>query len=105
MIARAEIPNPNGEWKIGLFVTGEIVTDEASVPVAVKNTALQTFRDWDVVFMRDGNIFEIAILELGRRDHEWTEVLSGIPSGQEYAAENSFIIKADIGKSGASHDH
>ena len=99
------IPNPKGEWRPGLFVTGEIVVDEAEVPVAVKTSALQTYRDWDVVFMNDGPIFEIAILEIGRRDDEWVEVLSGLPAGQAYAAENSFVVKADIGKSGASHDH
>jgi cobalt-zinc-cadmium efflux system membrane fusion protein len=73
--------------------------------VAVKTTALQTFRSWDVVFMENGGMFEIAILELGRRDGEWAEVLSGLEPGQRYVAENSFIVKADILKSGASHDH
>jgi len=105
MLARVELPNPMGTWRPGLFVTGEIVVEEVEVPLAVKTGALQTFRDWDVVFMQDGNLFEIAILELGRRDSEWVEVLSGLPAGQKYAAKNSFIIKADILKSGASHDH
>jgi len=105
MLARVELPNPQGVWRPGLFVTGEIVVEEADVPVAVKASALQTFRDWDVVFMADGSMFEIAILELGRRDGEWVEVLSGVDAGQKYATENSFIIKADILKSGASHDH
>ena len=105
MLARVELPNPTGAWRPGLFVSGEIIAEEAEVPVAVKASALQTFRDWDVVFMQDGGMFEIAILELGRRDSEWVEVLSGLPAGQKYAAENSFIIKADILKSGASHDH
>ena len=75
------------------------------MPVAVKASALQSFRDWEVVFMEDGSTFEIAILELGRRDGAWAEVVSGLSAGQKYAAENSFIIKADILKSGASHDH
>ena len=75
------------------------------MPLAVKASALQTFRDWDVVFMADGGMFEIAILELGRRDSEWVEVVSGLKAGQKYVTENSFIIKADLGKSGASHDH
>lgn len=105
MLARVELPNPQGAWRPGLFVTGEIVVEEAEVPVAVKASALQTFRDWEVVFMADGGMFEIAILELGRRDGEWAEVVSGLSAGQKYAAENSFIIKADILKSGASHDH
>jgi membrane fusion protein, heavy metal efflux system len=105
MLARVELPNAKGVWRPGLFIAGEIVVEEAEVPLAVKTSALQTFRDWDVVFMQDGNIFEIAILELGRRDAEWAEVLSGLNAGQKYAAENSFIIKADILKSGAAHDH
>lgn len=105
MLARVELPNPTGAWRPGLFVTGEIVVEEVEVPLAVKTSALQTFRDWEVVFMQDANLFEIAILELGRRDGEWAEVLSGLNPGQKYATENSFIIKADILKSGASHDH
>ncbi len=105
MLARVELPNPKGGWRPGLFVTGEIIVEEATVPLAVKASAVQTFRDWEVVFMQDGNVFEIAILEVGRRDAEWAEVVSGLNLGQKYAADNSFVIKADIGKSGATHDH
>lgn len=104
-LARVTLPNPEGDWRPGLFVTGEIVAEEAEVPLAVKTGALQIFRDWDVVFMADGEMFEIAILELGRRDSDWVEVLSGLRPGQQYVGENSFIVKADILKSGASHDH
>jgi cobalt-zinc-cadmium efflux system membrane fusion protein len=32
-------------------------------------------------------------------------VLKGLKAGERYVTENSFLIKADIGKSGASHDH
>jgi cobalt-zinc-cadmium efflux system membrane fusion protein len=104
-LARVELPNPTGLLRPGLFVTGDIVVEEAEVPVAVRASALQTFRDWDVVFMADKDTYEIAILELGRRDDEWVEVVSGLSAGRQYVAENSFIIKADILKSGASHDH
>jgi len=33
------------------------------------------------------------------------EVLSGLQPGQRYVTGNSYLIKADILKSGASHDH
>ena len=105
MLARVELPNPRGYWRPGLFVTGEILVEEVRVPLAVKTSAIQTFRDWDVVFMVDDSTFEIAILELGPRDGTWAAVLSGLPRGQKYVTENSFLIKADILKSGASHDH
>lgn len=106
MMARAELPNPDMTWQPGLFVTAEVVVADKEVPIAVKASALQTFRDWDVVFMNDGTSFEIAILELGHRDGEWVEVLSGpLKPGTKYATENSFVVKADVLKSGASHDH
>ncbi len=83
-----------------------MVVDETEVPIAVKASALQTFRDWDVVFMNDGTSFEIAILELGRRDGDLVEVVEGpLKPGTKYATENSFVVKADVMKSGASHDH
>jgi cobalt-zinc-cadmium efflux system membrane fusion protein len=105
LLARVEMPNAAGEWRPGLFVTSRIQVEEAHVPVAVKASALQTFRDWDVVFLYDGGVFQVAPLVLGRRGAGWVEVKEGLRGGERYAAENSFIVKADVGKSGASHDH
>ncbi len=105
MLARAELPNPEMQWRPGIFVKAAVVVKEEEVPVAVKAIAIQQFRDWDVVFMKDGATYEIAILELGRRDGEWVEVVSGLKPGTTYVTENSFVVKADVMKSGASHDH
>jgi len=106
MLARVELPNPTGEWRPGLFVTAEVIVDEAEVPVAVRRSGIQRFRDWDVVFgYYDGEVFEVRPLDLGRRDDEWIEVLSGIEAGRPYAAGNSYIVKAELGKAGATHDH
>lgn len=104
-LARAELPNPDGAWTPGAFIDGTIVIDEVLVPLAVRASALQTFRDWDVVFVNEGNVFEVVPLELGRRDTEWVEVLGGLEPGRPYAADNTFILRADVEKSGASHDH
>ena len=40
-----------------------------------------------------------------RSDGNLTEVLGGLQAGDRYVVENSYLIKADIEKSGASHDH
>ncbi len=103
--AHVDIPNPKGLWRPGLFVTVELVQEEMLVPVAVLTDAIQTFRDWNVVFVQYGNQFEARPLELGRSDGQWVEVLSGLSPGEHYAARNSFVLKADLGKSGATHDH
>ncbi|MGI8998749.1 MAG: efflux RND transporter periplasmic adaptor subunit, partial [Candidatus Limnocylindria bacterium] len=103
--ARIVLPNPGGRWRPGLFVTVHLVRDQTTVPLAVAADAIQTFRDWRVVFVRSGNWFEARPLELGRSDGEWVEVLSGLSPGEQYAGTNSFAVKAEIGKLGATHDH
>ncbi|MDC4228232.1 MAG: efflux RND transporter periplasmic adaptor subunit (plasmid) [Candidatus Manganitrophus sp.] len=103
--AHVDIPNPNGLWRPGLFVTVELVQEEIPTQVAVSSDAIQTFRDWNVVFVQYGDQFEARPLELGRSDGKWVEVLSNLAPGEKYAAKNSFVLKAELGKSGASHDH
>ena len=105
MLARSLVPNPKGELRPGMFVLGDVVFEETEVPIAVKASALQTFRDWDVVFIRVGKLFEAVPIEIGRRDAQWVEVKEGLPADSLYAADNSFIIKADVMKGGATHDH
>ncbi|MGE0704800.1 MAG: efflux RND transporter periplasmic adaptor subunit [Vicinamibacterales bacterium] len=104
-IARIVLPNTEGEWRPGLFVTVRLVRNTTTVPVAVTAEAIQTFRDWQVVFVKYGDWFEGRPLELGQSDGEWVEVLSGLSPGEQYAAGNSFAVKAEIGKLGATHDH
>lgn len=103
--ARIVLPNDKGVWRPGLPVNIELVAGEIEVPVAVATDGLQTVRDWTVVFGRYGDNFEARPLELGRTDGKFTEVIQGVDAGEQYAATNSFLIKADLGKSGASHDH
>ena len=103
--ARIVVANEKGLWRPGLPVTVEVVAEETQVPVAVAADAIQDLRDWKVVFGRYGDALEARPLELGRRDGRHVEVLSGLRAGERYAAKNSFVIKAELGKAGASHDH
>lgn len=103
--ARATLPNPGGLWRPGMAVRGVVMVDSRSVPMAVRTEAIQQFRDFRVVFAKIGNTYEVRMLELGKEGPEWTEVLGGIKPGTIYAVKNSYVIKADIEKSGASHDH
>jgi cobalt-zinc-cadmium efflux system membrane fusion protein len=102
---RVVLANPDGALRPGQFVTGEVVVDRHQVQLAVRREALQRFRDFDVVFARYGDTYEVRMLELGHGDREFVEVLDGISPGVEYVTANSYLIKADIEKAGASHDH
>ncbi|HHF7368321.1 TPA: efflux RND transporter periplasmic adaptor subunit [Legionella bozemanae] len=104
-LARAVLPNEQRLWIPGMYVNGYIIIKEKTVPVAVLLTALQRMGDQDVVFVQQGDYFEATPVELGQRDKQWVEVLSGLDAGQHYVTKNSFYLKAELGKEGASHEH
>lgn len=104
-LLRANLPNRDGRYRPGMALRGRVTVNAVTVPMAVRTEALQPFRDFTVVFANFGDTYEVRMLELGRRSPEWTEVLGGLKPGTRYAAKGSFLIRADIEKSGASHDH
>ena len=105
LIAHVELPNSEGIWRPGMAVEGAVVVSKQTVPLAVRTRALQRFRDFTVVYARVDETYEVRMLELGQRTPEWTEVLSGLQPGEVYVTDNAFLIRADVEKSGASHDH
>ena len=104
-VARATIANVDGLWRPGSAVKARITVERQPAELVVPISALQTFRDWDVVFIRVGDTYEVRPVELGKRDALQVEILSGIKPGDAVVIEQSYLIKADIEKSGASHDH
>lgn len=103
--ARVILANSSGLFRPGQFVRGSVTIAQQRVPLAVKKSGIQRFRDFQVVFARFDDTYEVRMLELGRSDNHWIEVLNGLKVGTEYVTHNSYLIKADIEKSGASHDH
>ena len=99
------LPNPDGRWRPGLFFTVRLVRENVSVPVAVRTEAVRTFKDQSVVFVQRGDHFEVRPLDLGRRDGQYAEVVRGLASGEKYACANSFVLKAELTKAGASRGH
>ena len=105
VIARVELGNKDGNLLPGTHVTGRVKVADYTVPLAVKRSSLQSFRDFTVVYAQIDDEYEVRMLELGRQDAEWIEVLDGLEPGTRYVSKNSYLVKADIEKSGASHDH
>ena len=104
-VARATLANDDGLWRAGSAVEAPITVAQQAGALVVPLAALQTLRDWDVVFVRVGETFEARPLQLGKRDAQRVEVLSGLQPGEQVVVTNSYVVKADIEKSGASHDH
>ncbi len=105
VLARVVLDNADGALVPGSFASASIDVAEHPVPLAVKRSGLQSFRDFTVVYAQIGDEYEVRMLELGRQDTEWMEVLGGLEAGTRYVTTNSYLVKADIEKSGASHDH
>ena len=104
-VARAIIANRDGMWRPGSAVRARITVDLQPVDLVVPLAALQTFRDWEVVYIRIGDTYEVRPVKLGKRDASQVQVLAGINAGDEVVVGQSYLVKADIGKAGASHDH
>jgi membrane fusion protein, heavy metal efflux system len=103
-VARAVVPNTEQRLRPGLFITGRLTVSARQVPVAVKASALQTVENRTVVFVRDGDKFEVREVEIGERNAEYVEITFGVLEGDTYAAKNSFIVKAEMAKGGADND-
>lgn len=105
VLARAMVGNKDLRLRPGLFVTGRVLLTAKPVNIAVKASALQTVENRTVVFVRAGKKFEAREIELGDRDSEHVEIVFGLIEGDIYAAKNSFVIKAELAKGTASHEH
>ncbi len=105
--ARAVINNAEGYWRAGMHIKAQVEVGKKQAALSVKRSALQTFRDTPVVFAKFGNTFEVRMVDVvdASGTSEYVEVLDGIRSGTAYVTENSFVLKADILKGGASHAH
>ena len=102
---RVVLPNTDRRWQPGLFVTASVTVDRAQVEVAVPEEAIVRTPFGPGVFRALGNAFEIQPIVTGRTDGEWTEVLEGLENGASIVVRNAYLLKAELGKSGATHDH
>jgi cobalt-zinc-cadmium efflux system membrane fusion protein len=104
-VARARIDNADGQWRPGAAVRARVTVAVRDVALVVPLSALQKFEGRDVVFVRLGDDYVATPVELGERDARLVEVLAGLVAGDEVVIEQSYLVKADIEKSGAAHEH
>ncbi len=104
-IAIVEIDNIEGVFSPGDMVTGVVDAQKIAVSLRVENEAIQSMDGNLVVFLHYGNMFQAVPVQLGIKDDNFTEIKHGLEIGQVYVSKNSFLIKADLEKSGASHAH
>jgi membrane fusion protein, heavy metal efflux system len=95
----ASVDNAAGKWRPGAFLTAEIPIDERAADLVAPLAALQSLQGELVVFVRNAEGFEARKVSVGRRDARLAEITSGITVSDRVATQNTFTLKADLGKS------
>lgn len=101
----ASVDNRDGTWRPGSFVTADIALSETKAELVIPKAALQTIEGKTRVFVRTPEGFEAREITVGEDDGKAVEVLSGLKAGEPIAVANTFLLKAELGKSEATHDH
>lgn len=104
-LARVRLDNHEHGWRAGVTLKADVITQTKRVNVRIPNQALQQVEGKTVVFIKHGNEYTASPVVLGLQDPQFSEVLSGLTSSDEYVIENSYLIKADFEKAGAEHSH
>jgi len=106
-LARITIPNPQEQYRPGIFVTANVTVDEIDVPLLIPKSSLQIVEGNTCVFIQDEDGFEPHSVELGRTNETFVEVISGLAVGQRYVTKGAFTLKAQLSKGsfGDGHGH
>ena len=90
----------------GQFVSGRVaVGSRAAVPVAVPGDAIRTLEGREVIFIPEEEGFRARRVVVARRGIRFVEVTEGLDAGEQYVSSGAFILKAEIGKNLAEHEH
>lgn len=101
----AAIPNDDLFWRPGSFVSADVEIEKVEVETRVPRAAMQTVEGSTVVFVRTETGFQTRKVVLGKQDEEFVEIAFGVDPGETIAISNTFLLKAELGKSEAEHSH
>lgn len=106
---KATLENANGSLKPGMFAELEVLTDRTPTGVlAIPKSALVETNDrQQVVFVQNGNAFQLTEVELGRESGEFVEVKKGLFDGDLIVTQRANQLYAQSLRGGnvAADDH
>ncbi len=102
--ARVVLPNTDGLWRPGLFVTATIF-EPVYAAVVVPRRALHTIEGKAVIFVVADDTFVPRQVSVGATGRSMVEISDGLEEGERFADEGSFLVKADLSKGEIAHHH
>lgn len=110
---RIEVPRAELGLRPGMFAQAEIVEMDPNEPspapvIAVPEGAIQTVEGGPALFVPvegETNTYAKRVVTIGRAVGALVPVLTGLVEGEQFVSEGTFILKADLGKGAAAHEH
>ena len=109
---RLEVPATELGLRPGMFAQAEIVTsssqDSGSPVVAVPEEAIQTVEGAPSLFVPvagEPDTFQKRAVTIGAAVGGLVPVYSGLLEGESFVSAGSFLLKAELGKGAAAHEH
>ncbi|MGE0703766.1 MAG: efflux RND transporter periplasmic adaptor subunit [Vicinamibacterales bacterium] len=95
---RIEVPNPQGQLKLGMYVEVQASGVSTGVRVLIPRTAVQNVGDRTVVYLVNQNqpeSFTEREVRLGSTAGDQIEVITGLRAGDLVVVDGSFFVKAE----------
>lgn len=108
---RAKVQSGTAELRPNLMVNVLLQQPSDSTALRILQSAVQNVDGKNVVFIATQQEQQVEFhptpIKLGQssKDSQYIEVLSGLNQGQKYAAQGSFLLKSELEKGEASHEH
>lgn len=100
VMARAEVPNPDGRLRPEMFAEITLLTDEQSV-LSVSRTAIQQVGSRTVAFIvRGPRRFESREVVVAPTATEYVQIITGLAAGDEVVTQGSYALKSEMLREG-----
>lgn len=96
----------------GMFAQAEIAHDtggkEPTPVIAIPDEAIQTVEGGPAIFVPvegEPNTFAKRAITVGKSIGGFVPIITGLAEGEPFVVAGTFILKAELGKAGAAHEH
>ena len=97
---RAELPNPRGRLKPGMFAQVSLSPDTRRALLVPSEAVIRTGRRNLVMLKQDEGAFLPAEVEIGREANGRAEILAGLAEGEQVVTSGQFLIDSEARLSG-----
>ena len=112
LVVRAKLKQQSAELRPNVMVNVLLADSGTKKALRVQKSAVQSIESKDSIFIVESELkgqvhLKAQALKLGQAssDGQWLEVISGLDAGQKYISQGSFLLKSELEKDEAGHEH